>query len=430
MYSLHLPLANGQGPTTPVPTTQPLANGQGPTTPVPATQPLPNSDQVPAVRAAQSLANINAAPGQAPVTAPATQPLPSATHPPVVEPTQQNQPRKLAELEEEGAGIPEDEFEKLMDALDEDAAAADADAMNIDKEGVVEIPEAGFKRHFPDVWEKLSAEQCQALITKATRAWNTFIKYNRPLGEQIRCWAQWHADFLPQAGSHSLMMAASLFILGNGRTVCHYHTVYNRGQNPINNINPGTRNEKLEVEVTGVPYQTKPDAICSYDTLLLSPDSNLPPRAKNPNFTLKNVLAFFPKQDGFCVLHCGCELEPTLLDLYFWKTMKIKSISTEKAERLGRPMKPRDRAFLCHVLDYLCVDIRSLYSIDVKGSPSSCIDQRKDHIRELLKSVQEMEAEAKREEERAREQAGHQDEALYRELAAVEIVDINSDSDA
>jgi hypothetical protein len=51
-----------------------------------------------------------------------------------------------------------------MDALDKDVAAADADLMADDDEEIVKLPQAVGKRHFPDVWEKLSDEQRETLI--------------------------------------------------------------------------------------------------------------------------------------------------------------------------------------------------------------------------------------------------------------------------
>ncbi|KAJ2936237.1 hypothetical protein H1R20_g854, partial [Candolleomyces eurysporus] len=316
-----------------------------------------------------------------------------------------------------------------MDALDEDAAAANADAMNVDDNEIVEVPAAVVKRHFPDVWEKLSEDQRRRLIERGKKAWARFLKSNLPLGEQIRCWARRHADFLPIAGTHSFVMAASLFILGNGRTVCHYHTIYDRGTTPIHDAAPGSRNQKLDVEVTGVPFAPSDTALKSYNTLLPSSDTVPKKAARNPNFNLKNVLAFFPVKDGNRYLHCGCELEPALLDLFVWKTVKINSASTSKSERLGRPMKPRDRLFLYQVLDHFCVDVRMLYSQDTKGNSVSFVDERKHHIRELLKSVKEHEAEARKEEEEARAAAKRREMAFYRDVANILEVD-SSDGDS
>ena len=53
-----------------------------------------------------------------------------------------------------------------MDALDEDTAADDADAMDVDENEIIELSEAIAKCHFPDVWEKLSDNQRRHLIGK------------------------------------------------------------------------------------------------------------------------------------------------------------------------------------------------------------------------------------------------------------------------
>jgi hypothetical protein len=184
-------------------------------------------------------------------------------------------------------------------------------------------------------------------------------------------------------------MAASLFILGNGRTICHYHTTYDCGNSPANDIKPGSKNEKLGIKVTSVPCKPSSAVLHTYDTLLPSPNDNLPPRSKNPHFTLKNVLAFFPKKNGLCVLHCGCKLEPALLDLFFWKTQKIESLRTEHLELLGRPMKPRDRLYLSCILDSFCVDVRCMYRVDAKGATIGFPAERREHIQQLLKSVKD-----------------------------------------
>ncbi|RXW21042.1 hypothetical protein EST38_g4800, partial [Candolleomyces aberdarensis] len=361
-----------------------------------------------------------------PVALPTANLAPAPVALPIANPAPSTKGKKS--LETEQVGIPEDEFEKLLDALDEDAAAADADAMNIDNDEIVEIPAAVIRRHFPDVWEKLSEDQRRRLIERGKKAWERFLKSNHPLGEQIRCWARRHADFLPIAGTHSLLMAASLFILGNGRTVCHYHTIYDRGQEPINDAFPGNRNKKLNIKVTGIPFEPLEAHLKTFDTLLPSPDAAPKRGAKNPNFNLKNVLAFFPMKDGNRILHCGCELEPALLDLFIWKTMKIRSIRSKKSERLGRPMKPRDRLFLYHTLDHFCVDVRMMYSFDVKGNPLNFVDERKQHIRELLQSLKEYEADARKEEEEARAAAKRQEKAFYEDVA--DVLEISSDDDS
>ncbi|KAJ2920578.1 hypothetical protein H1R20_g16518, partial [Candolleomyces eurysporus] len=129
------------------------------------------------------------------------------------------------------------------------------------------------------------------------------------------------------------------------------------------------------------------------DLEILMPDGGLAEGQWNPHFTLQNVLSFFLVKNGRHILHCGCILEDALMDLYMWKTVKLRSISRDIEETFGKPVKPRERAYMVESMDHLCSFVEDLYEYKDDGTKRSMIEIRERQVRKLLGEIRRLKQE-------------------------------------
>ncbi|RXW14432.1 hypothetical protein EST38_g11422 [Candolleomyces aberdarensis] len=253
------------------------------------------------------------------------------------------------------------------------------------------------QKHLSSNWKNLKRKKRIELTRKGSEAMDLFTKFNRPLSDQVRCWVRRYSGYLPIAGTHSQRLAASCFILNNSRTVCHYHTVYEHG---LKNLNDSSKKQKNENKVTGVPFAPEPFEVDEegnakkpkkdQDLEILMPKHGLAEGQWNPHFTLQNVLSFFLVKEGRHILHCGCILEDALMDLFMWKTVKLHSISLGIEETFGKPVKPRERAYMVESMDYLCCFLEDIYGYKDNGTKRSMVEIRECQIRKLLAEIRRL----------------------------------------
>ncbi|RXW15256.1 hypothetical protein EST38_g10596 [Candolleomyces aberdarensis] len=195
-----------------------------------------------------------------------------------------------------------------------------------------------------------------------------FLNFNVPLSNNTRSWTRRGQPVLTIAGSYSLKLAASIFILANGRTVCPFHCIHKEPkETDVDTLG--------ESRVTGIPYPPSKTVLRkpSFLERPMRTDSHgvqKPPKPNsyNPNFTLERVLEFFVSEPGDVRrLHCGCSLNEVLVDFSFWKRTKIQSPSTAFIEGMDSPLRPRDRLYLITVLDHLHLSLDQLYHYDIHG---------------------------------------------------------------
>ncbi|KAJ2928259.1 hypothetical protein H1R20_g8837, partial [Candolleomyces eurysporus] len=242
---------------------------------------------------------------------------------------------------------------KLASEADSDSGETDDDKLAV-------------KPHFPCDYNKLNVEQKAEVHREANDELRQHRTYNVPLSNSTRTWIRRGQPVLTAAGSYSQKLAASVFIITNGRTVCHFHTVYDH-RSKLNDAHPKPKSQQ---KFTGVPFEPvkKPLRHPSYLDRPRVDSEGRPkvpsPTSFNPNFTLARVLEFFPVEKGVRRLHCGCDFDEVLMEFYFWKRTKLVSPTTEASEGYGKPMKPRDRAYLCASLTSLDLSLNCLYRFD------------------------------------------------------------------
>jgi hypothetical protein len=116
--------------------------------------------------------------------------------------------------------------------------------------------------------------------------------------------------------------------------------------------------------------------------------SRVDPLDPNPNFTLKRVMDFFPKNAaGERYLHCGCLLEEVLVDFHYWKLIHLTSPSTGITEGVGRPFRPRDRQILCYILAQFSFFPFDLYDYNEDWEPVTVLDHRQQLIKRMARGV-------------------------------------------
>ncbi|RXW12891.1 hypothetical protein EST38_g12963 [Candolleomyces aberdarensis] len=232
--------------------------------------------------------------------------------------------------------------------------------------GETDDDKAAVRPHYPCNYNKLDAEQKAEVHQEADDDLRQHRTYNVPLSNSTRTWTRRGQPVLTAAGSYSLKLAASIFIITNGRTVCHFHTVYDH-RSKLNDVHPKPKSQQ---KFTGVPFEPI-KAPLRHPSYLDRPrvDSQGRPKVPsptsfNPNFTLARVLEFFPVEKGVRRLHCGCDFDEVLMEFNFWKRIKLVSPTTVTLEGYGKPMKPRDRAYLCATLTDIDLGLDSLYRFD------------------------------------------------------------------
>lgn len=189
------------------------------------------------------------------------------------------------------------------------------------------------------------------------------------------------------------MLACSTFILQDGLTKCHYHTSSSSNKDNDYDI----LGSKKDYRVTGTPFR-------EFETIYRHPDhinysDNDDRTARNPNFTLRRVLEFFPKKGSEYYLHCGCSLSDVLMDFYCWKTIHLQSLSQKVQELYDRPMKPRLRLYLCTIMNHFLVPHASLFHVDESGRRISEIGRLEAHIKVLQDEVTFLKDEERRKRE-------------------------------
>ncbi|KAJ2922045.1 hypothetical protein H1R20_g15049, partial [Candolleomyces eurysporus] len=81
-------------------------------------------------------------------------------------------------------------------------------------------------QHHPDIYNNLSREQCNFIHEEAQKDMQAFLSFNLPLSNNTRNWIRQGQPVLAIAACYSLKLAALVFILSNGWTVCPYHCIH------------------------------------------------------------------------------------------------------------------------------------------------------------------------------------------------------------
>ncbi|KAF6758700.1 hypothetical protein DFP72DRAFT_887987 [Ephemerocybe angulata] len=262
--------------------------------------------------------------------------------------------------------------------------------------------------HLGDKWENLGVEKRAELIRRIWKAFNEWLDNGTPIPADLRTWARRAPALVPEMTTHSFDLAASLLINLEGRTVCPYHTMYERGTEVHHDYN----NDPTETfyQVTGVPHRPLKDVKANSKegtpavhtrlqntSYLDRPTESLPSGKKrkrstwNENFTRERILSFFPMYNGRYGMHCGCDLDEVMIDFVLWKTVKIESYShPHLVEGWGegrlRPMKPRDRAFVAVLVTRVfCYDFHYFFDFDSNGHAID-MNRRLRHHARILKN--------------------------------------------
>ncbi|KAJ2935061.1 hypothetical protein H1R20_g1995, partial [Candolleomyces eurysporus] len=281
----------------------------------------------------------------------------------------------------------ESEWFEDMDVESSNSNSGDSDS------DIVELKAAVGKAHFPSYWKNLDLPQQGKLLNSGAEAFQAFRDKNIPLPDRVRTWVRRHSDYLPEVSGWSEKLAASCFILGNGRTVCQYHTVYEHGKKTTHD---GNLNDKSDLS--------------------------------NPNFTLENVLKFFPMKHGRRILHCGCLYEHVLIDFWLWKGFALTSLShPERMEGFGMPLKPRERYLFCLGLKSFCVTLENLYEYDHEDNEISHVKFRERHVMKLVADIKKSRREEAERAAKIRQQQLKKDK---RKMVYVELAENVSEFDA
>ncbi|KAJ2919090.1 hypothetical protein MD484_g1309, partial [Candolleomyces efflorescens] len=279
------------------------------------------------------------------------------------------------------------------DGEDEDKETGKRKRKGKGKAKKAEVEDDGNRR--AKEWHNLPLIVRNNILKDAEDELEQHIAYNLPLSHQCRSWARRAHCVAPQAAFRSKRLAASLFILTNGRTVCHFHILNDKA----GAINDMTTTSDDEFQITGVPFKRLgEDAVIrtpAYLTRAYGHDRPPKPTARNRNFTLERVLEFFPVVDGIHTMHCGCTLDEALIDLYFWKRINLRSASRGITEPYTKPMRPRERLFLASVLRFLDFDLDLMYSYDEDGYRQSTAAKFEKYAERLLEAANEMRGESR-----------------------------------
>ncbi|RXW14921.1 hypothetical protein EST38_g10933 [Candolleomyces aberdarensis] len=400
-------VAQAAAPSPFIPTSAPAPSISGPQAVVQAAASSPST-----LAGALTLA-VSAPQAVAQVAAPSTSVLADAPTP-NVNPTQ-----AVAHASSDNGS---DESEWFED-MDVDSSGSNSEDSSSD---IVELQPAVGKSHFPAYWKNLDLIQQGKLLNSSAEAFQAFRDKNVPLPDRVRTWTRRHSDYLPEVSGWSEKVAASCFILGNGRTVCQYHTVYEHGRKITHD---GNLNDKSDYSVTGVPYPPSFTPLEQYSILL--PPPRVPGRReqpKNPNFTLENVHKFFPMRHGRRILHCGCLYEHVLMDFWLWKGFALTSLShTDRKEGFGMPLKPREHYLFCLGLKSFCITLESLYEYDHHDNEVSHVKFRERHVMKLLADIKKTRQEEAERAEKIRQQQLKKEK---RKMVYMEVADNVSDFDA
>lgn len=184
--------------------------------------------------------------------------------------------------------------------------------------------------------------------------------------------------------------------------VCHFHTTYEKDGIPndfvlVKPTKGGSKGgssskSKIDVKVTGVPFERNGTSLLHPSYLSREYGHVRPPKptSQNRNFTLKRVLKVFPVVDGIHTMHCGCVLNDALIDLFFWKRVKLTSLSRNISEPYKKPMKPHDHLFLIQTLRWIDFNVDLLYSSDEQGTRHTHIDRLELYIKRLKGTVKDL----------------------------------------
>ncbi|KAF6758351.1 hypothetical protein DFP72DRAFT_1065044 [Ephemerocybe angulata] len=207
-------------------------------------------------------------------------------------------------------------------------------------------------------------------------ALGNFFTHNVLLPPRIRAHARKEQAYLPETGTTSRVLSMSLFLITNGRgqTHCAYHSVFDirlndQEEKPLK----GTDRRKAMPKVTGVPYAPSKQVDATEENVAKAwPQGSGPLRYQvKPvvnGMRERELLTFFRPINGKYYLHCGCELEDCLLDLFIWKSSDILvSPSTGAREWFGAAPDPRHRFHFVRFIRALGVNVNNLYAYDDKG---------------------------------------------------------------
>ncbi|KAG2009484.1 hypothetical protein CC2G_012417 [Coprinopsis cinerea AmutBmut pab1-1] len=194
-----------------------------------------------------------------------------------------------------------------------------------------------------------------------------------PTGQRMdaRRWS----TYVPRMGTASSILATEILIAKDGITTCHFHTVSDHSFQ---------RNDFTKDRVTGTHFEPYPESVAPAMLALRIP-TQLPTKIEltynakeqpkrgptNVNgMTMDDLTRFFPydrETDSF-YLHCGCDYEEVLLDLFLWKSFPtVKGRKTGKVEPLG-PIDPRIRSWLYTVLtEKFQVVVDDYYEYTIEG---------------------------------------------------------------
>ncbi|KAF6747767.1 hypothetical protein DFP72DRAFT_1075042 [Ephemerocybe angulata] len=283
----------------------------------------------------------------------------------------------------------------LLGKEEEKALKAAAEAMEGKGKGIEGVAGGVVYEEDDDVpvvltGEALAKEEAE-FEAAADIALHNFITHNVLFPPRIRTRARREQSYLREAGTTSRVLAMSVFLIGNqkGHTKCAYHSHCDT-RSTLNDMvtkkRTGVVRKKPVPKVTGVPLAGTKDVIATPEAIAKVAGASrslkltrLHTHNPDPSVMLpvvngmreRELLTYFRFVGDEYFLHCGCELEDCLTDLFVWKSLPmLTSISTGAQEWLGIPPNPQYRLAFNVFLRSLGFKVDDFYTYDRSGDSS------------------------------------------------------------
>ncbi|KAF6742675.1 hypothetical protein DFP72DRAFT_1081631 [Ephemerocybe angulata] len=280
----------------------------------------------------------------------------------------------------------------LLEKEEEKALKAAAEAMEGKGKGIEGVAGGVVYEDDDDVpvvltGEALAKEEAE-FEAAADIALHNFITHNVLFPPRIRTRARREQSYLREAGTTSRVLAMSVFLIGNqkGHTKCAYHSHCDT-RSTLNDMvtkkRTGVVRKKPVPKVTGVPLAGTKDVIATPEAIAKVAGASrslkltrLHTHNPDPSVMLpvvngmreRELLTYFRFVGDEYFLHCGCELEDCLTDLFVWKSLPmLTSISTGAQEWLGIPPNPQYRLAFNVFLRSLGFKVDDFYTYDRSG---------------------------------------------------------------
>ncbi|KAH6881232.1 hypothetical protein BKA70DRAFT_1446766 [Coprinopsis sp. MPI-PUGE-AT-0042] len=223
--------------------------------------------------------------------------------------------------------------------------------------------------------EEITRKEKEAEVG-AEAALHNFVTRGVMIPSAFRAHTRRYQHFGPRIVTVSRLSSCLVTVVGTQRCVCPHHSTTDH----TSKFHDQSQNN---TKVTGIHFAPQRNASAPQEfreiatfTKSLKAIEKIPaidPVPKRLEFntadglTLKDVYTFFRVERGRRILHCGCDLEEVLLDMFLWKICPdLVSYSTQHREA-PNPFKPKDRAQLYLIFSALKISVDDLYTYDTSG---------------------------------------------------------------